>query len=34
VLKIIIPSIALLEETDTEEIEPGVLVKVVGSQWY
>ena len=34
VLKIIVPSLALLCETDTEVFDPDVYIKVQGSQWY
>lgn len=34
VLKIIVPSLALLCETDTEVFDPDIYIKVQGSQWY
>lgn len=34
ILKIIIPSLALLCETDTEIFDPDFQIKVQGSQWY
>jgi heme/copper-type cytochrome/quinol oxidase subunit 2 len=34
VLKIIVPSLALLCETDTEVFDPDLQVKIQGSQWY